>query len=225
MNISTNNEEKVVYTPAFIVLQMFFAASMFLGCLVSYLGPIWYFDKISQKRNRTSSTISAENVIAYCNCFGAGIFVAICFLGMMPVVQQEFHSYFQSRGIDHVDYPVAELFSLIGFFLVLFLEEIVHFFRNKAESNPQPILYLDDVSIEGDSNHSLLPQQSASGAINNVDDFEELKLVEEPQVRTVRSKKCHTHSHDHMSHVHSHSHLPPSTSSSFTFFILMFATR
>lgn len=219
MNFTSNDDQSITYTPAFLVMQVFFAASMFIGCLLSYLGPIWYFEKITQ-RSRTS-TISAENVIAYCNCFGAGIFVAICFLGMLPVVQQEFHLYFQSRGIDHVDYPVAELFSLIGFFLVLFLEEMVHFFRNRSQGDLQPVLYLDDVSMESDSNHSLLAQERTPGAMS-ADDFEELKL-EEPEVRTIRPKS-HIHN-DHMSHVHSHSHLPPSTSNTFTFFVLMFATR
>ena len=64
MNDASN--ETVVYTPAFLALQLFFAASMFLGCLVSYIGPVWYFNRLiknPQTRNRDSIN-SAENVIA-----------------------------------------------------------------------------------------------------------------------------------------------------------------
>ena len=62
-------------------------------------------------------------MIAYLNCFAAGIFFATCLLHMIPEVSESMKEVFE------VEYPVAECTAAIGFFLVLMLEQLVT--RNK----------------------------------------------------------------------------------------------
>jgi len=75
-------------------------------------------------RRRNSSTYNEQSnnkseVIAYLNCFAAGIFFATCLLHMIPEVSESMKEVFE------VEYPVAECTAAIGFFLVLMLEQLV----------------------------------------------------------------------------------------------------
>lgn len=154
-----------------------------------------------------------EKVIGYANCIGAGVFVAVCFMAVMPVVQEEYEAYFRLIHMETIHYPIAEFTTLIGFFLILFLEEFMSFCSNRQ--NGDPVLYLDDVSHEEEGSRAGLltvdvePQDSS---------FEELKL--EDGTRT-GNQTSHRHPHSH-SHAHSHVHIM--NSSGFSFFVLMFAT-
>lgn len=132
-------------------------------------------------------------------------------MAVMPVVREEFDAYFKLVHINDVHYPVAEFTSLIGFFLILFLEELMSYCSRRQNGNP--VLYLDDVTHEEESS-------SRAGLLTPDDEphdaFEELKL-EDGSLNT----SCHQ-SHGH-SHAHSHAQLMDT--SGFSFFVLMFATR
>ena len=60
-----------------------------------------------------------SDIIAYLNCFAAGIFFATCLLHMIPEVSE------QMKEIFETDYPLAECTVAIGFFFVLMLEQLV----------------------------------------------------------------------------------------------------
>jgi hypothetical protein len=209
----------------FLWMELLFGVSMFVGCFLSYTLPI----KLLEKRRMIHSDLdasqrlhvdreesdhsrheeTANKVLRWCNCFGAGIFVSVCFLGVMPIVHEEFDSYFRLVGVTaHVDYPVAELTTLLGFFLVLFLEEIIHLYR-KSEDNQSHI-----------HPHVLLPSSPSQGlpVLHSDAEDEELHHKDNRPHQTVRHPHVHSHSH-------SHSHMIPSHGAGFTFFILMFATR
>lgn len=211
----------------FLWMELIFGVSMFLGCFLSYILPI----KLLQKRRRLpgdndssqrlnvdhedirhdghySHGETANKVLRWCNCFGAGIFVSVCFLGVMPVVHEEFDAYFHLIGkTGHIDYPVAELTTLLGFFLVLFLEEIIHLYR-KSEDNHSHV-----------HPHVLLPSSPSQGLSILGSDGEDDELHHKDNRQAVPSRP-----HPHV-HSHSHSHMIPNHGAGFTFFILMFATR
>ena len=66
-----------------------------------------------------TSSGERSDIIAYLNCFAAGIFFATCLLHMIPEVSE------QMKEIFETDYPLAECTVAIGFFFVLMLEQIV----------------------------------------------------------------------------------------------------
>lgn len=131
-------------------------------------------------------------------------------MAVMPVVREEFDAYFSLVHMQDVHYPVAEFTTLIGFFLILFLEELMTFCSRRQND---PVLYLDDVTHEEEDS-------SRAGLLTGDDEphdgaFEELKLEDGSH------HSCHQ-PHGH-SHAHSHAHVMDS--SGFSFFVLMFATR
>lgn len=119
------------------------------------------------------------------------------------MVREEFDVYFQLTHTKDVHYPVAEFCSLIGFFLVLFLEELVS--ACSTRQNKSQVVCLDEQSLNEEGLREGLLEPEGEDV-----PFEELKLEDD----------SHTHSH---SHAHSHTELMKTTNG-FTFFILMFAT-
>ena len=209
----------------FYLLQSIYAISMFLGCFICYLIPVKLIEKhkriqsllnndLKMKQNldegmieddvliQSNANLDEENfekIMKNCNSIGAGIFVSICFLGLMPVVKNEFSRYYRSANILNVDYPVAEFATLMGFFLVLFLEELVMMCRKWNQRKQPPVLYLDDdvhdplLSEDTDHHHEL--QQSSSKSSSSRDPFEEIKFNDDDELKT-----GHVHSnHDHRS--------------------------
>ncbi|KAE9553225.1 hypothetical protein FO519_003575 [Halicephalobus sp. NKZ332] len=62
-------------------------------------------------------------VISFLTCFAGGVFLGIIFLDILPDANDAL-AYAQSHGTWNVDYPLVQLFALLGFFLVYFVEEI-----------------------------------------------------------------------------------------------------
>lgn len=217
----------------FLLLESGFAISMFLGTFIGYYFPLKLLDRQKRSRNEfrqladaelmadscDSAVKTSETWIASCNCVGAGIFVAICFLGLMPVVKEEFEGFFKEANITGVTYPVSELTVLFGFFFVLVLEELVMMCRFGKKP---PVLYLDEVASE--QSHRLLEESPSTN--KQEDNFDEItdSVIADGQKRTKATSNGHAH-HGHVhSHSHSHAHSQLATESGLTFFVLMFAT-
>lgn len=62
-------------------------------------------------------------LLSLLTCFSGGVFFATCFLHLLP----ELYDHLKHMKINHDyhwDYPIAELCSCLGFFLLFFFEEI-----------------------------------------------------------------------------------------------------
>jgi hypothetical protein len=125
--------------------QSFYFISMYLGTLLSYLFPVLLIRRRSQQ---SSSSVALNNsinnrqttrILSACNCFAAGIFLGICFLNLIPYVEEEFNELFTAAKYE-TNFPVGQLTVILGLFLVLFLENIV---MNCRKSSP-PVLLLDE---------------------------------------------------------------------------------
>lgn len=199
----------------FLLLQATFAASMFAGCFISFILPIKLLERSKRVSSRTSGHEKSNEpdsdwaiaIVAHCNCIGAGIFVAICFMGLMPVVNSEFANYFKASGMVDVNYPFAEFTTLIGFFLVLFLEEFVTMCRRAQKP---PVLQLDDVSTE--LCQGLLTEPIEDYHTSNL---EEISFRDGKEAVEETDAHCHSHSHSHLAAINE---------SGLTFFVLIFAT-
>ncbi|XP_064102693.1 zinc transporter ZIP3-like [Macrobrachium nipponense] len=62
-----------------------------------------------------------------CLCFGAGVLMSIVFLHMTPETQESFEYAIEMGYLEHTHYPVADAVICLGFFIVYFIEESVHF--------------------------------------------------------------------------------------------------
>ena len=77
--------------------------------------------KASQGGNFTRGT---ERIISFCNCMASGVFIAMCFLGLLPYAQEKTRQLFVELQIT-TDFPLAEFICIIGFFLMMTIEQLV----------------------------------------------------------------------------------------------------
>ncbi|VDM42848.1 unnamed protein product [Toxocara canis] len=80
------------------------------------------------RKSAASAATSAKQrnvslVLCLLTCFSGGVFLATCFLHLFPELKEHL-SKMEEEYEFHVSYPVAELLSCCGFFLLFFLEEL-----------------------------------------------------------------------------------------------------
>uniref|UniRef100_A0A0N4ZFH5 Zinc transporter ZIP2 n=1 Tax=Parastrongyloides trichosuri TaxID=131310 RepID=A0A0N4ZFH5_PARTI len=74
-------------------------------------------------RQQGSSKFSSLS-LCMLTCFSGGVFLGTCFLHLLPELNHHVEGFFKRYDIE-TDYPLAELFTCIGFFLLFFIEELV----------------------------------------------------------------------------------------------------
>lgn len=98
---------------AFIVYIVMAICAMIPVCIVA--------KKSSKDCNFSRST---ERIISFCNCMAGGVFIAMCFLGLLPYAQDKTRRVLEDLNIS-TDFPVAEFVCILGFFLIMSVEQIV----------------------------------------------------------------------------------------------------
>lgn len=64
------------------------------------------------------------------NSFGGGVFLATCFNALLPAVRDKVGAVLAQLAVSS-DYPVAETMMMVGFFLTVFVEQLVLTFRKE----------------------------------------------------------------------------------------------
>ncbi|KAG7232537.1 hypothetical protein INR49_008327 [Caranx melampygus] len=67
------------------------------------------------------------------NSFGGGVFLATCFNALLPTVRDKVGVVLGKLQVS-IDYPVAETMMMVGFFLTVFVEQLVLTFRKEKPS-------------------------------------------------------------------------------------------
>ncbi|CAG9540332.1 unnamed protein product [Cercopithifilaria johnstoni] len=108
----------------FILLIVMFAVTFGAGMV-----PVKVL-KILRKHAASASTSTKQRnvslVLCLLTCFSGGVFFATCFLHLFPELTEHLHEMKQEYGFS-VSYPLAELLSCVGFFLLFFVEEVILF--------------------------------------------------------------------------------------------------
>ncbi|EJW83709.1 hypothetical protein WUBG_05380 [Wuchereria bancrofti] len=106
----------------FILLIVMFAVTFGAGMV-----PVKVL-KILRKHAASASTSAKQRnvslVLCLLTCFSGGVFFATCFLHLFPELTEHLHEMKEEYGFS-VSYPLAELLSCIGFFLLFFVEEVI----------------------------------------------------------------------------------------------------
>ncbi|NXE58037.1 S39A3 protein, partial [Casuarius casuarius] len=95
--------------------------------LVGSLLPVKIIEADYEKAHRS------KKVIALCNSFGGGVFLATCFNALLPAVREKL-SEVLSQGNVTTDYPVAETIMMVGFFMTVFVEQLILTFQKEKPS-------------------------------------------------------------------------------------------
>ncbi|NXJ14942.1 S39A3 protein, partial [Odontophorus gujanensis] len=75
----------------------------------------------------------SRKVISLCNSFGGGVFLATCFNALLPAVRGKLDEVLK-QGNMTTDYPVAETIMMLGFFVTVFVEQLVLTFQKEKPS-------------------------------------------------------------------------------------------
>ena len=103
-----------------ITVVIFLVVSLFFGLLPLWAGP--RMEKKKFLRNQVTSVLL---------CFGGGVLMATCFSHLLPEVIASFESVEATANK-----PIGEIMFCAGFFLIYFVEELVHrTLDRKKESN------------------------------------------------------------------------------------------
>ncbi|XP_061456671.1 zinc transporter ZIP3 [Rhineura floridana] len=103
-----------------------------LLCLVGVFGlmlggtllPVRFIDTDYEKAERS------KRIISLCNSFAGGVFLATCFNALLPAVREKLAEVLKLGNVE-TDYPLAETIMLMGFFMTVFVEQLVLTFRKE----------------------------------------------------------------------------------------------
>ncbi|XP_027327638.1 zinc transporter ZIP3 [Anas acuta] len=95
--------------------------------LAGSLLPVKIIEADSEKAQRS------RKVIALCNSFGGGVFLATCFNALLPAVRGKLDEVLKQGNVT-TDYPVAETIMMLGFFVTVFVEQLVLTFQKEKPS-------------------------------------------------------------------------------------------
>ena len=79
--------------------------------------------------NLQTARLSSGAALSYLACYGGGVILATCFTHMMPEVDRFLETNIRNGQLDHslARLPLAEIFVLVGFYLIYSIEEGTHF--------------------------------------------------------------------------------------------------
>ncbi|XP_064030838.1 zinc transporter ZIP3 [Pogoniulus pusillus] len=75
----------------------------------------------------------SRKLLALCNAFGGGVFLATCFNALLPAVREKLDQVLKQGNIT-TEYPVAETILMVGFFLTVFVEQLILTFQKEKPS-------------------------------------------------------------------------------------------
>lgn len=101
-------------------LQLVLAIAMFLTTVTAGFAPVKLLKVIKKRENEASK---ASWSLTLMSCFAGGVFLATCFLDIIPHVNSNFRRFNEESGLQ-TGYPMPELIACIGFFAVYLLEEL-----------------------------------------------------------------------------------------------------
>ncbi|XP_074643502.1 zinc transporter ZIP3-like [Tubulanus polymorphus] len=103
-----------------VLLKVIFLISIYVICVFCCCLPL----KIIPKNRAEYVDKRSKKILSYCNCFAGGVFLGVCFIGLIPALTHKFTEVLETNAID-VHYPVSELTVVFGFFVIVFVEQLI----------------------------------------------------------------------------------------------------
>ncbi|XP_010130496.1 PREDICTED: zinc transporter ZIP3-like, partial [Buceros rhinoceros silvestris] len=100
---------------------------IFVLMLAGSLLPVKVMEGNYEKAHRS------RRVLALCNSFGGGVFLATCFNTLLPTVRGKLSEVLRQGNVT-TDYPLAETIMVVGFFMTVFVEQLVLTFQKEKPS-------------------------------------------------------------------------------------------
>ncbi|XP_019393846.1 PREDICTED: zinc transporter ZIP3 [Crocodylus porosus] len=110
-----------------LVAKVLCLLGVFILMLFGSLLPVKLIEADYEKAHRS------RKVLALCNSFGGGVFLATCFNALLPAVREKLQKVLELGNVT-TDYPLAETIMLVGFFMTVFVEQLILTFQKEKPS-------------------------------------------------------------------------------------------
>jgi len=127
-------------TPSLKIIILF---TLLLVTFVVCLLPLVALKLSNRQRLSSSRRRLLRAVVSMLNCLAAGVFIGVCLLDLFPEVEEKIAHAMKEAGIQSA-FPVAEFVVVIGFFLLLFVEQFVLTLKAGVASNNQLAALVND---------------------------------------------------------------------------------
>ncbi|XP_071119075.1 zinc transporter ZIP1-like [Haliotis cracherodii] len=203
-----------------IVLFVLFFLTFTLGFIPLKLIRVFRKRSSSQNFNSELTQIGSsqesrpgyKRVISFLSCFAAGVFLATCFLDLLPDVRRKLTNVLDVMEI-YTGFPVAEFVMVIGLFAVLITEQIVISVKERhssARGDRAPLLAGGGVDWQKSATESTRSQHSIAGISDQPhiehknseiqdSEYEEPETDQDPNYKGSRANHCRQNEE----HVHS----------------------
>lgn len=136
--ITTESSPSSLVTEKILILFGVAAVTFLFGML-----PLLLFSKLRDNpEERTQARWKL--VISFFSCFGGGVFLGALLLDLLPDVEEQFEAIareVQEQYSVSISFPLAELVVVLGFLLILTIEQTaLHFQEKWAQGENQPLL-------------------------------------------------------------------------------------
>ncbi|XP_034976410.1 zinc transporter ZIP3 [Zootoca vivipara] len=110
-----------------LVVKVLCLVGVFVLMLGGSLLPVHFIATDSEKADRS------QRIISLCNSFGGGVFLGTSFNALLPAVREKLEEVLKMGNVV-TDYPLAETIMLLGFFMTVFVEQLVLTVRKEEPS-------------------------------------------------------------------------------------------
>ncbi|XP_038634275.1 zinc transporter ZIP3-like [Scyliorhinus canicula] len=110
-----------------LVTKFLCMAGVFILMMLGTLLPVRLIQIDYEKAHKS------KKVLSLCSAFGGGVFLATCFNALLPIVREKVQEVLKSGNIS-TDYPLGETMMMVGFFLTIFIEQLILTFRKEKPS-------------------------------------------------------------------------------------------
>lgn len=144
MSSTWNSPMQTTYHPSMLAEKIIVMLTMLVVTFLFGMLPLKLFSTVRSNTDVTAR-IRWRLVISFASCFAGGVFIGACMLDLIPDVEEKIAAVLteiqQDYNVDF-DYPLAQFIIVLGFFMILTIEQTVLYFQESwmSEAERQPLL-------------------------------------------------------------------------------------
>lgn len=179
--IDDHNKNSVLIAKISAICVLFIS-SMIFGLIPFKLADLF-------KWNEQNTNPRVATIISSLLSFGGGVLLSTTFLHLLPEVQQQIQDLQESKILPKFKFSFSSLLMCTGFFIMYFVEQLVHTYLNKHEKNKNESNCAESAFKRGISIRESSIMKNKQKNKNKNLELNELERVQEIQ------QQQHSHSH------------------------------
>ena len=196
-----------------VVAKILCLFGVFVSMLFSSFLPLKIVSSTGENRDKRG-----YRFLSYSNCVAGGVFLGTCFISLFPTVKSKFKAVL---SMNEETFPIAELTIMMGYFLMLFMEQLAAACSDHGKKQEEPMEMTSAV------------KKANGSSLDDVEEEDKVDMHSSDEEEQIFSREIHPlsddftshsqgHGHGH-GHGHSHSHLMSPGGSALRRYMLLLA--